>query len=195
MKLILPLSFLIISGILFFAVVDPLYVEIKKSRADVEIYNTAINNSSELQKTRDLLIGKYKKIKKEDKNRLEHFLPHTISNIELILEIEKIANSYGMPVKDIKFDSKNLKENIDGSVVVAESDPSKYLPYGIFPMEFVVEGDYDSFLSFLKELELNLRLVDVKSISFSTSSVSSQGEKTNPNIYSYSLEIQTYWIK
>jgi hypothetical protein len=149
-----------------------------------------------LQKTRDLLIDKYKNIKQEDKDRLNHFLPRSISNIELILEIEKIANLHGMPIKDIKFDSKSLKDaSASGAVVVAESDPSKYLSYGIFPMEFTVEGDYNKFLSFLVDLEHNLRLVDVTDISFSASNNTIQGDKTGSDIYSYSLKIQTYWIK
>jgi hypothetical protein len=196
MKLILPISFLIISGILFFVVIDPLFMEVKQSRIDVATYSTAIDNSAELQKTRDLLIDKYKNIKQEDKDRLNHFLPRSISNIELILEIEKIANLHGMPIKDIKFDSKSLKDaSASGAVVVAESDPSKYLSYGIFPMEFTVEGDYNKFLSFLVDLEHNLRLVDVTDISFSASNNTIQGDKTGSDIYSYSLKIQTYWIK
>ena len=74
------------------------------------------------------------------------------------------------------------------------------MPYGIFPIEFVVDGNYDTFLAFLKDLEHNLRLVDIKSVSFvvpsaaATSAVSS-GVTTNPNIYSYTLKIETYWLK
>lgn len=196
MRLILPISFLIIAGMLFFLVIDPFYMEVKQSKLEIATYSTAVNDSEDLQKTRDSLVGKYKNIKNEDKERLEQFLPHTINNIELILEIEKIANSYNMPVKDIKFESKSLTGNSQGTAVVAENDPSKYLPYGIFPMEFTVEGKYENFLSFLNGLEHNLRLIDVKSISFSVSGGASSGEnKTSPDIYTYNLKIQAYWIK
>jgi uncharacterized membrane protein YqhA len=64
-------------------------------------------------------------------------------------------------------------------------------------MKFTVTGKYESFLSFLKDLEQNLRVVDVKSIDFKVpnSIVSSSGKVTDTDIYDYSLEIQTYWLK
>lgn len=206
MKLILPISFLIISGVLFFVFINPTYGDVKQLRTDVSTYNIALNNSTELQKTRDSLIETYKNIKKEDKERLDHFLPSTINNIELILEVEKIASLHGMPVKDIKFDSMSVgvKDkstdtlNTDDSIITAEKNPKDYLPYGIFPVSFVVEGDYDTFVSFLKDLEHNLRLVDIKSVSFSVPSIvtTTQGSNnTNPNIFSYSLNVETYWLK
>jgi Tfp pilus assembly protein PilO len=209
MKLILPISFLVIVGVLFFVVIDPIYGDVKQLRTDVSTYNVALDNSTELQKTRDSLIETYKNIKKEDKERLNHFLPSTINNIELILEIEKIASLHGMPIKDIKFDSMNvgIKDTTTADpkakdVVVAEANPKDYLPYGIFPISFSVDGDYNTFVAFLTDLEHNLRLVDVKSISFTVPTPSQNtggstqgGNQTNPNIFSYSLKVETYWLK
>lgn len=202
MKLILPISFLAITGILFFFIINPFYGEAKQIKADVATYNLALTNSTELQKTRDSLLGTYKNIKKEDLDRLEHFLPNNIKNIELVLEIEKIANMHGMPVKNIRFDSSKIVTTPSNdtassdNTVAAENDPDKELPYGIFPVDFVVDGDYDTFLAFLKDLELNLRLVDVKSIYFSVpQAAASVGGATIPSIYSYSFKINTYWLK
>jgi len=205
MKLILSVSFIIISVALFFVFTDPTYGDIRALNTDVSAYNEALNNSTELQRTRDTLSNTYKNIPQEDKDNLSHFLPDTIGNIELILEIEKIANLYGMPVKNIKFDTKSLEQGTvnKDNIVVAEKDPKDYLPYGVFPMEFVIEGRYDTFVSFLKELEHNLRLVDVKSISFvvpspslaSTSTGTTTLDINNPNIYSFTLQIEIYWLK
>ena len=199
MKLISSISFLIIAVALFFFVVDPLYGEVKQLRTDVSTYNIALDNSTELQKTRDSLIEIYKSVKIEDRDRLIHFLPSTIGNIELILEIEKIANLHGMPIGNIKFETKNLESKDatnTSNIVVAENDPSAYLPYGIFPMEFIIEGRYDTFVTFLKDLEHNLRLVDVKSISFKVPPpVIVMGNMTNSDIYNYTLKVETYWLK
>lgn len=196
MRLIFSISFIIISVALFFVFTDPIYGDIRQLNTEVNTYNTALSNSTELQKTRDGLIEIYKNVKNEDKANLEHFLPTTIGNIQLILEIEKIASLHGMPIKDIKFETKSLEEGIvnKDNVVVAEKDPKDYLPYGVFPMEFVIEGRYDDFVNFLKDLERNLRLVDVKSISFLVPQVAA-GATTNPNIYSYTLKIEIYWLK
>jgi len=199
MRSIFSILFIAISVVLFFVVTNPLFKEVKQMRTDVTTYNTALDNSTELQKTRDSLIDVYKNVKKEDKERLAHFLPSTIDNIKLILEIEKIANLHGMPIKNIQFDAKSLESTDTTStntVIVAKSDPSDYLDYGVFPMEFIIEGKYDTFVDFLGDLEHNLRLVDVKSISFSVpTSVSTTGGMTNSNIYSYTLKVETYWLK
>lgn len=200
MKLIFPISFTIIAIILFFTVIDPLYKEVKQLRTDVATYNVALNNSTELQKTRDSLLGVYNDVKKEDKDRLNHLLPSTINNIGLILEIEKIANLYGLPIGNIKFDTTNLENQTvtkTDSIIVAESDPTEYLPYGIFPMEFEIEGKYETFLAFLKELEFNLRLVDVKAISFNvpTVAITQVANALNPDVYNYTLKVDTYWLK
>ena len=199
MKLLSSILFIIIAGVILFFVASPLYGDISQLRTDVATYNTALNNSTELQKTRDSLIETYKNVKIEDKDRLAHFLPSTIGNIELILEIEKIANLHGMPIGNIKFDTKNLQSpttTTTSSVVTAANDPSASLPYGIFPMEFIIEGKYDTFVAFLKDLEHNLRLVDVKSISFVVPpSVVTPGNTTDSTIYSYTLKVETYWLK
>jgi hypothetical protein len=213
MRLILSISLIVITVLLFFLVVDPLYGQVKQLKSEVSTYNVALDNSTELQKTRDSLIDIYKNVKEGDKERLEHFLPSTIGNIELILEIEKIANLHGMPIKNIKFEAKNLANQAKAAannptsgtdedmgvsnVIVAEVNPSDNLPYGVFPMEFIIEGRYDTFLSFLNDLEHNLRLVDVKSISFMVPSpvLNAEGKTTNPNVYSFTLKVETYWLK
>ncbi len=182
--------------------VDPLYKEVKQLHTDVSTYNIALSNSTELQKTRDSLLEIYKNVKKEDKDRLTHLLPSTINNIGLILEIEKIANLHGMPMGNIKFDTKSLENpsaTTGDNIVVAENNPAADLSYGIFPLQIEIEGRYETFIAFLKDLELNLRLVDVKAISFKVPTtavaVSGGADTTDPNVYSYTLKVDTYWLK
>ncbi len=199
MRLIIPISFLIIIIVLFFTIINPFYGQVKEIKKDISIYNVALTNSTELKETRDVLIEKYKNIKSEDKDRLMHLLPSSIGNIELILEIEKIANLKGMPIKNIGFDTKKLEPNDTINKeenIVAENNTTYSLPYGIFPIEFVVEGKYSAFVEFLEELEQNLRLVDIKSISFSVPTpVVGAGNNINLNIYSYKLKVEAYWLK
>lgn len=196
MKLIFPILCLIISGLVFFAVVDPMYNDVSKLRADVAAYNVALNNSTELQKKRDSLVEVYKNIKKEDKIRLEHFLPNTVNNIRFILEIEQIAKLYNMPIKNIKFESQKSQEtkSTAGNIVISD-DPLGARPYGVFPIEFTTEGTYEMFSSFLKDIENNLRLVDVKAVSFIVPGQEKPAVGVNPNIYTYTLRVETYWLK
>jgi len=203
MRLLFPISFILISIIVFFAIVDPLYKEASALKGDVTTYNTALSNSKDLQETRDALVDTYKNIKQVDKDRLEHFLPNTVNNIKFILEIEQMANIHGMPIKNIKFEPEKLK---DPKIVVnttpvsgpkSATDESDSKPYGVFPIEFTTEGTYDKFVLFMKDMERNLRLVDVKSVAFSVPLPPSKDNPVtaDPNIYTYVLKVDTYWLK
>lgn len=194
MKFISSIAFIIITIALFIFIINPMYADVQSLTADVSSYSTALNNSTELQKTRDSLVNEYKNVKQEDKDRLNHFLPSTIGNIELILEIEKIANLHGMPIGDIRFETTGLESNVaSGTVAVVGSNDN--LPYGTFPMEFTIQGKYDTFVLFLKDLEHNLRLVDVNAISFVVPASASGASTTDASIYTYSLKVNTYWLK
>jgi len=99
-----------------------------------------------------------------------------------------------MPIKDIKFETIK-KASVDSNMVVSEAaaDARKY---NAFPLGFTTEGDYDSFLLFLKDLEYNLRLIDVKSISFSVPQDTGKPiDGLDSNVYRYTVKVETYWLK
>jgi Tfp pilus assembly protein PilO len=140
--------------------------------------------------------------------RLQKLLPNNVDNIRLILEIEQIAAPYGMALTDIKYDTTDTSTDTKTAVVgvvqgggVAKQAPSDY---GTFNLEFSTSGSYNNFISFTKDLENNLRIVDISSISFSSdttapsagSGSSSNVSKINsPDIYKYDFNIKTYWLK
>ena len=196
MRFIFSIALIIISVIVFFTVTNPLRSSVSELRTQVATYNVALDNSTELQKTRDGLARAYSSIKEEDRDRLEHFLPNTVNNIKFILEVERIASLHSMSIKNIKFQTErpqDTKTLANGKqVTVTASDPQSNMPYGVFPIEFSTEGNYDTFVSFLKDLEHNLRLIDIKSIGFS---VPQPGGGIDPSIYTYTIKVETYWLK
>lgn len=201
MRFFFPLLALLISGTVFFLVIEPWYNDVTQLRSDVAAYSTALDNSAYLQKTQSTLLDQYKNVKPEDKDRLENFLPNTVDNIEFILQVEQLANLYSMPIKNIKFDTPKDTDPSgttapnSGSILVAGQTTS--LPYGTFTLEFETQGTYAQFNSFLKDLERNLRLVDVKSISFTVPPPvkGTPAAGMDPNVYNYTLKVDTYWLK
>lgn len=199
MKFFLPLSLILISGLLFFFIVDPMYKDVSGLRTNVATYNVALNNSTELQKTRDELVDVYKNIKREDKERLLHFLPNTVNNIRFILEIEQIASLHNMPIENIKFQNQDAEAAKVGTTgigtVISSNNSVSGFPYGTFPVEFTTTGTYSAFTSFLKDVEHNLRLVDVKSVNFTVPSADVRQAGVDPNVYTFLLKVETYWLK
>lgn len=196
MKFILPIIFILIAILTFIFGVNPYYKEVSLIRSDIDVYNTALSNSTNLQKTQDSLLLAYNEITKVDKDRLNEFLPSSVNNIQLILEVERIANLHNMPIKDLKFE--NIKKEVDptdSKTIVSEASTDN-TPYGVFPLQFSTEGNYDSFIAFLKDLEYNLRLINIKSVSFTVPV--DNGKITpgvDPNVYEYVLKVEAYWLK
>ncbi len=196
MKLILPILLILISIITFIFGVNPWYKDVSALKADIVVYNKALDNSTELQKTEDTLIKAYNEIKQSDKDRLNNFLPSSVNNIQFILEIERIANLHNMPIKNIKFESVKKDSTPKNTNTIVSDEGADSRPYGVFPIEFTTEGNYDTFVLFLKDLEYNLRLADVKSVSFTVPDPSVKAiAGVDPNVYQYLLKVETYWLK
>lgn len=188
-------SVLSILAMLFF--VKPLYTDISLLRESVKSYDTALTHSTELQKTRDSLVSAYNAIPKDNKERIMRFLPNSVDNIQLILEIQQMAGEHNMVIKNIDFtppENSESKVGPDGRPLIQTStDPNMMKPYGTFTISFKTEAKYADFISFLKEMETNLRLVDVKSVNFAVP----VGDRADisPDLYEYDIKLDTYWLK
>lgn len=202
MRFIMPLILITLAGSLFFIFTNPLFNDVSMLRAEVSSYSEALDNSKALENERDKLTAKFNAINPENLTRLEKLLPQNVDNIRLILEIEQIAKPYSMALKDVKYSTtENEPTAENGNVVIQpgrlEKDISKN--YGSFDLEFSVSGTYNNFINFTRDLENNLRIVDIISVSFTSDSVNSSTDpdkKTiGPDVYKYDLKIRTYWLK
>jgi Tfp pilus assembly protein PilO len=201
----MPIILLGISLSAFFVFTNPLYNEIKEGRSEVASYNEALSNAKALENERDKLTAKFNSINPDNLTKLQKLLPGSIDNIRLILEIEQIALPYGMTLKDVKYNATPetktgtsagagaMATPLGGGVVAPLSNKD----YGIWDLEFSTTGTYNNFLNFTRDLESNLRIVDVASIEFSSdSSGSSSGSTASPaQSYTYHFKIKTYWLK
>jgi Tfp pilus assembly protein PilO len=188
----------------FFMIINPTYTSISVLNTQVASYNEALNNSKTLEAERDKLTLKYNSIDPNNLAKLQKLLPDNVDNIRLILEIEKIAAPYGMVLKDVKYDTITNKTDASTSTTntikstIAEASSG----YGTWNLEFSTQGTYSNFLNFVKDLESNLRIVDIVSVDFSSSDSSGTGLSTSASTsspkndsYKYSFKIKTYWLK
>lgn len=198
MRNLFPIIFIAVAVGVFFLFGKPINTDITNLRAEVSQYNDALSNATGLEKTRDSLLDIYNnKISQEEKVRLDRFLPNTANNIELILEIQKLTDTYNLPLQNIKFDSAVINGNSQNATAPNPNQvasPESILPYGVFNLEFETEGTFETFSSFTRDLDRNLRLINVKSISFS-SPTPVKGTAQDPNFYKFDVKIETYWLK
>jgi Tfp pilus assembly protein PilO len=210
MKFIFPIILIGVAISMFFLFTNPIYSDITNLRTQVSSYNEALDNSKALENERDKLTAKYNSISKDDLVRLQTLLPDNVDNIRLILEIEQIALPYGMALKDVKYNTtteKDLKAKATaeslGGVVGGGISQQINKDYGIWELQFSSIGTYNNFLNFTKDLEKNLRIVDISSVEFSSSDsydsgikgVSSKNVPAASQVYKYNFTIKTYWLK
>ncbi len=190
MNFVFPIILIISSLAIFFGYVDPNYrgganqaggpytnADLVFLKSEVEKYKAIINSSAEIVSNRDSLIAKKNTISEIDKTKLEKLLPSNIDNIRLIIEISKIAEKRGLIAKNISVGDMNK---------ASDSIGSGNTQYGTLSLRFTVNSSYSNFLNLLKDLESNLRLLDVTDISFNA---------TDSGFYDYNVTLNTYWLK
>lgn len=194
-RLIVPV--ILIGGAIagFLMIVSPTYQDVQQLKMQANSYNQALDNSKTLENERDKLMNKYKTIDDSNLKKLQKLLPDNVDNIRLILEIEKIAQPYGMVLKDVKYNAAPTEQSTSGKAVQGgNASKTENKNYGDWDLEFSVQGPYANFLNFTSDLENNLRIVDIVSIQFS-SDVASGNRNVSSENYKYSFKIKTYWLK
>jgi len=195
-RLIISIILISIAVTGFFAFTKPLFNDISALREQMASYDDALNNSKMLENERDLLTKKYNSFDPENIAKLSKLLPDNVDNIRLILEIEKIATPYGMVLKDIKY---NVESTNNTTARTAENGEVGGIPmprqeYGTLDFSFSTQGTYGNFINFMRDLEKNLRIMDITSIDFS-SNVGIGASPSLSQIYKYNFNVKTYWLK
>ncbi len=196
MKFVMPAILIGIAIAVFFIFVSPLYGELSDLRGEAASYNEALGNSKALENERDKLTAKYNAFSREDLQKLEKLLPESVDNIRLILEIEQLAAPYGMALKNVQYSAADTNTAVASTTTVARGGSRQARKdYGVLELEFTVSGDYNDFMKFVRDLENNLRIVDIASVEFSSNTSTIAGRTPAPEIYDYNIQIKTYWLK
>ncbi len=180
-KIILSILFLGTAIVIFLSPVKKNWEEIKTLTVEKKDFNTALASSRELMKLRDDLIAKYNEIPAEDLARLDKMIPSGVEKMKLAVEIESLIKKHGFSVKDIQVEVSSADKNTSNansrnSAVVNSGFDAVYLNISF-------SGPYKPFLSFISDIENNLRLMEIESISFIS------GEN---DWYDYKMKIKTY---
>lgn len=178
---ILPFVLILIAIGLFVVYTNPAYQETKSLSTQLASYDDALNQSTQVLKLRDQLLEKRNALSADDVNKLQLLLPDNIDNIRLIIDINDIAARYHLQVQGISVGSTEAASAEQTSGVGGNASA-----VGSVTLSFSVNASYAEFLAFLHDLEHSLRLIDVTSIAFSA---------TGKDLDSYSLTINTYWLK
>ncbi|MCA9352572.1 type 4a pilus biogenesis protein PilO [Patescibacteria group bacterium] len=183
MKNIISIIVTIISLAAFVLIVQPQYAAIKDMQVRGGQLEGVLDNARKLQSLRDSLLEKRNEIANSDIRRLEKLIPESADNVKLILEFEQIADRYGLSIQA----ASTTKEDESGEQQAQNFDIESK-DYGIITLDFTINGGYAEFISFLKDVEKNLRITDIREFSITPPT----GLEAD---YSFNLTIDTYWLK
>lgn len=185
MKSFVSLLFIAVSITVFFVVIKPKYNELQNARDNVKKAHANLETAGELIKSRNELLAKYQSIPKKDLDNLKVLLPDSVDNIRLIIQVNSFATKNGLTLlRNVEYQVDQEKVNTNTAV--------NNMPYGEFNISFQTSGQYKNFLSFISDLEQNLRLVDITKVEFLPTDQSSQGSGSG---MTFKVALKTYWLK
>ena len=170
----------------FFVYTQPTYQEAKVLKTQEESFNQALANAKQLQAVRGDLTKSFNAFSAQDLEKLNKLLPNSAGNIRFINDLEKIAIQRGL------LRPYNVKFATEREEITRVAREEVQRDYNVFNLEFTTYGNYGDLVDFLKDLEKDLRIVDISSLSFSSVE---NIQKEFPNFYVYDFNIKTYWLR
>jgi len=175
---------------IYFTVTKEMMDQAKQVRLVNAQYSSAIYNAEQLIRVRDQVLEAYNNIREEDRQRLDKMIPNTVDNIRLIIDLNSVAARHGLVLRNIKAETDSSNSNLSGPA--APAGPDSFAQnisnptLGTVTVSFNTEAPYLSFISFLQDLEANLRIMDVSRLTLTAE---------DSGVYTYSVGLQTYWLK
>jgi hypothetical protein len=185
MKILTPIILIAVSLGLFYWFISPQYTVMQALKLQQQDYDGAISTATKIDTKRSNLISKRDNFSQDDLTKLDTILPDSVDSVQLIIDMSAIAAKHGSTMSAIKvFSPEDLKKaQPQPQAQVANAQTALY---GNGTISYSVTMTYDQFQSYLADLEHNLQLVDISSVSFKPAD---QG-----NQYTFNITARVYYL-
>ena len=190
MKLFGPILMILASIALFFFYIQPVYKSTTKDTSvyslmqQQELYVTALANAKNVLALRDSFLNTYKNFSQTDIERLTVMMPDHVNSTRFLVDINTIATRYGLLTEDVSIDDGSTKtRSVPGRGAKQEEESA--LPYKSITYTFTVSASYDSFNTFITDLENSLQIADITSIQV-------KAGDAKQSLYDFNVTLKTY---
>ena len=179
----LPILALLLAFGIFFAYVNPTWSgSIAETKAAIALDKEALAAAKQYAAQQNNLASSRDEIDPELLVRLATFLPDSVDNVGLILDLNSLGARAGLSLSNIDVVATTGNEKPSGGAL-----PTRNLnPVGSVDLSLSAIGSYEALQSFLESLERSARLLDVRDILVKGS---------NTGIYTYQMNIRLYWLR
>ncbi len=156
-------------------------------RATVAAREEALEQAKKVRTIRESLLERRRSITDGDMEKLGKLLPDSVDTIRLTRDLQGIAAQYGIIIKKIDIIKDTPTSRIGSQTGALGPSQQKYETLGI---SFAMSASYASFLSFLKDLEKSLRIIDITSTAIQANPNNKSGD-----MFDFTVGGRTYSLK
>jgi len=167
MRSYVGIGLIILGLVVLFGFGIPKWNDTQAMRDEVNVLRAVKDDVDDAIQIHKDLTERYSKISRESIDRLQKMIPPEAGREQIILILRNIATRNGMDIKELSFSESTQASG------------------GVLQQRLIVEGSYDGFQGFLRDVEKSLRLSNVERISFSSS------EDGN---FNFTLSLDSYFI-
>ena len=181
---LLPLLSLVLAVGLFFGYVSPVWNgKIASAKAAIADDNRALDSARRYVERQNQLAAERDAIDPAALARLEIFLPDSVDNVGIILDLNALGTRSGLALSSIDVANSSEQSGNPGSDV-SPVIPSN--PVGTVDLTLSATGTYSALQAFLEGVERSARLLDVQDVTVAGS---------NTGVYDYHLTLRLYWLR
>ncbi len=198
---------IVLAAVIFFAYTKPTYDSTQSVQTQINQYNAALDKATQLQSLKQTLLSRYNSFDPTDLARLQTMLPDQVNNIGLILDLDTLANQFGLSLENVGIGSsgqgssgQSTTEGTGNTTSIGSSASA----FESLDVTFTIHCTYAQFIQYITSLETSLRIVDL--VGLTVGSGGSAGASSLPsasttqagadnNIYTFNVTLRTYWLK
>lgn len=174
------LTYLVLSLSVLYAFVYPAFGDLSLLNEKKQNLDHSLEQVANIEKKKSDLLTAFNQISAEDKKNIDTVLPNSLDFVRLMSQISSVAENYGIVIDQI---SSKDSGNISAGDTVENAEPEK--AYESSLISFTFHAPYQTFKSFMSELERSLRIMDIRSMRLETQ---------ENGVYSYTVEFEVYWL-
>ncbi|MFH1178646.1 MAG: type 4a pilus biogenesis protein PilO [bacterium] len=181
---ILPVLAIMVAVGIFFIYINPTWSgPIAATKTAITNDDQALEAASEYTAKQNELASARNAIDPADLERISIFLPDSVDNVGLILDLNTLASQNGLSLSNVDVTSNAASS---GSAETGILPVSVTSPVNSADLSLSAIGTYSALQNFLRGVEKSVRILDVKDIVV-------KGSDTG--VYTYQMKLRLYWLR
>lgn len=168
-------------------------------RKEIDELSNISAELDELTGDRDKLVAIINSLSQEDLSRISQAIPLGPKAADLMVLMENLTTSHSMVLNRIDLAGFTVVKIGEAGGAVAQPrpgtlpslKPKSNVSIKDFPLTMNVNGTYETFKTFLRDIEHNLRIIDIEDLSFSAPGGVTAGNKSST--VDFSIKAKTYY--